>query len=175
MFELWALEEMGLPRVFTEILAKEILAEPLALQFRNGYEANRSHQLLRHFRKQCCAKAFRISDRGFILVIVPRRKPTPASLDNILMLRVPLTGDEWYPEIVKILRDQSKPLSSAHFRGHGAGPGQGYGPADAEGYIKLLEGNEHILLSGMPGHKPDLTFEENLQDLFGEDEVDNNE
>lgn len=104
MFEELALEEMGLPRSFSEILVSGLLKESLALLFRNGYEVTHSKRLLYSFRRQHCPGVFRISQWGFILVIVPRHKPTPAGLDNILMLKVPLAGDGWLQEIAKILR-----------------------------------------------------------------------
>ena len=106
MFEELALEEMGLPLSFTEILVNEPLAEALALLFRNGYEVTRCKQLLYSLRRQRCPGAFRISQWGLILVIIPGHKPTPANLDNILMLKVPLVRDGWFQEIAKILRNK---------------------------------------------------------------------
>jgi hypothetical protein len=108
MFEIPALEEMGLPRPFTEILVRGLLREPLALIFQSGYAVTHCKRLLYALRRQHCPGEFRISQQGWILVMIPKHKPNPASLDNILMLRVPLTGDEWYQDLTKILRVKSK-------------------------------------------------------------------
>jgi hypothetical protein len=139
MFDLWALEEMGLPQPFTEILVSRLLREPLALLFRNGYAVTRCKQLLYALRRHRCPGAFRISQWGRILVIIPRHKPTPASPENILMLRVPLKGDEWYQEITKILRNQGNRAPSKHFQAHAGGPAQCLGPD--EDWIKILGGD----------------------------------
>ena len=76
MIRFHPLEELGLPPNLIDRLVMGALTKPLALIFPSAYNSSEAKRLLYRLRKNCCPRAFRVSDRGTILVLVPRNKPT---------------------------------------------------------------------------------------------------